>query len=31
MKAVDRAASPMLGKSYIVYAQKAGDGYAAVA
>ena len=35
LKAVERAASPVLGKSYIVYAQKAdatrGDGYAAVA
>ncbi|HEX3088997.1 MAG TPA: class I SAM-dependent methyltransferase [Ilumatobacteraceae bacterium] len=35
MQVVERAASPVLGKSYIVYAQKAtsteGDGYAAVA
>jgi SAM-dependent methyltransferase len=31
LKAVERAASPVLGKSYIVYAQKTGDGYVAVA
>ncbi len=31
LKAVERATAPVLGKSYIVYAQKAGDGYAAVA